>query len=396
MDQAELEALIRRYLDGACSPAEAKKVEAWYNKVLESQKPDPPEWDYVKLHREVLSNIHHHKNRDMAEAPAESSAIPVRRLHRYTRIAIVAATVLLVAVAGISGYYLVNMPAIDHGTDIAPGGNRATLTLSDGRMVELSEAYSEIRIHEGDIAYQDGTLLLNRDDSRHGSESELITQYQLATPNGGTYQVTLSDGSRVWLNAASSLSYPSRFDEGERIVELEGEAYFEVARIRKAGSSDGEGQEDLVPFKVRTAGQTIEVLGTAFNVSAYTDHAGEVTTLISGSVRVSDRQTQTALLLLPGEQAISQPTGFGKRAVDTQPYTAWKEGIFLFDETPLAEVMRQVARWYDVSIDYDRLPERQISGIVSRDQPLSSVLHSLAVTGNKFTLKERRLLFMAE
>src|SRR5690606_24636103 len=157
------------------------------------------------------------------------------------------------------------------------------------------------------------------------------------TPRGGTYQVTLSDGTRVWLNAESRLIYPTRFDGDARNVELEGEAFFEVSSSTK-------------PFFVQSSDQIIEVLGTEFNISAYGDNLQTTTTLVSGSVSLQNRQSAQVRTLEPGEQAIVREDKVGVRTVDVADYTAWKDGLFVFNDTPLSEVLGQLQRWYGVDL----------------------------------------------
>src|SRR5690606_13352531 len=177
--------------------------------------------------------------------------------------------------------------------DILPGGNRATLTLADGRTINLSEAQTGIVVGDG-ITYLDGTGVLDN------SASSVSTIMSLSTPKGGTYQITLPDGSKVWLNANSTLKYPSRFGGKERVVELEGEAYFDVSQQSTANSR----QASFVPFLVKTNNQTVEVLGTEFNISAYADDPVTKTTLVEGSVKVSAHAVNASTLLKPGEQGL--------------------------------------------------------------------------------------------
>ena len=269
--------------------------------------------------------------------------------------------------------------------DIAPGGNRARLTLADGRTIDLKEEQTGIKIGDG-ITYLDGSDVVEagkgvknqEGNSPSSTEKESLhtNYYVLTTPNGGTYQLTLADGSKVWLNAASSLKYPSRFSGDERIVELEGEGYFEVAKDTKR------------PFKVRSSGQEVEVLGTEFNISAYADETEIKTTLIGGSVKVSNLQSLISNLLTPGEQAIVAGPHTRKASVNTDLYTAWKDGFFYFDRLPTVYAISQLARWYDLDVVYEgKLKDVNIYGYVDRSKSLKAVLTALESSGLKFSVR---------
>ncbi len=272
-------------------------------------------------------------------------------------------------------------------TDILPGGNRATLTLADGRVIDLDEAQTGIVVGAKDITYDDGSVVSPADSPHAG-----LTTYdlQLTTPKGGQYQVTLPDGSKVWLNSASTLKYPSRFSGDSREVILEGEAFFDIQEIQGTRVS-------RVPFKVLTSGQTVEVLGTAFNISAYADDPETKTTLVEGKVRVRVERVEPVptsrearftapdnsdVTLSPGEQSTTTESAITVNPVDTEPYTAWKSGLFMFDREPLERILRKVSRWYDVDIRYERddLRNQLFSGTVSRFENASQVLDILALT----------------
>jgi len=270
--------------------------------------------------------------------------------------------------------------------DIAPAGNRATLALADGRTIVLNEAQTGIVVGDG-ITYADGSAVLHLDGgeserSADGSQTELTTDnLQLTTPKGGTYHVTLSDGTQVWLNAGSTLRYPRQFGKTERVVELEGEGYFSVARA-----------EDK-PFKVISSGQRIEVLGTEFNLSAYGDEPLVKTTLVKGSVRVATIGNPTSLVLTPGEQSsVSSSGSLTKADVNFKKELAWRMGLFYFEETTFEELLRQVGRWYDVTIQYEgHVPQESFSGIMSRNVPLKTLLNYLRESAVEFTLEDQIL-----
>ncbi|NGM90469.1 DUF4974 domain-containing protein, partial [Parapusillimonas sp. SGNA-6] len=271
--------------------------------------------------------------------------------------------------------------------DIPPGGNRATLTLADGRTITLDEARDGIVIGSDEITYSDGNPLAKVAENEVGREE--LTLLELTTPIGGTYQITLPDGTQVWLNAATTLKYPMRFSDAERMVELSGEAYFSV--VKDIGK----------PFKVVSSGQEIQVLGTEFNVSAYPDDPDTKTTLVGGKVRLSlawgtggeTREHDKYVELVSGEQGIVKNGGLVKTHVDTELYTAWKAGYFYFERTPLEDILRQVARWYDVQVIYQNgVPRETFSGDIKRDISLRGLLEILQRSTISVRLEGKNLI----
>lgn len=270
---------------------------------------------------------------------------------------------------------------------IRPGGNKATLTLSNGKRIVLDEA------HNGQIAQQSNVNITKTANNQivyaatsNGSEQAAYTlQNTISTPNGGQYQLVLPDGTKAILNAATSLTYPAEFHGSERLVQLNGEAYFEVAKNKK------------MPFRVKAGNQTVEVLGTHFNVNAYTDEAFVKTTLLEGSVKVSSGENST--LIVPGEQAITNDGQGGaivKRIVDVDKETAWKNGLFSFEDEDLKSIMRQVARWYDVKVVYaGNLPDEKFIGEISRASNLSDVFKILELNHVHFDVQGKTVTVSA-
>ncbi|HSZ31948.1 MAG TPA: FecR family protein [Puia sp.] len=251
------------------------------------------------------------------------------------------------------------------GADIAPGGNKAILTLSNGSTIRLDST------SDGAIAHEDETNIL-KTDSGHllyqksnnlEAEAKLNT---LATPRGGTFQLTLSDGTKVWLNAASSITYPSSFTGTDRKVTITGEAYFEVAKDRSK------------PFLVSVNDMVITVLGTHFNINAYENETQVKTTLFEGSIALKAGQYNS--LLKPGEQAESGNNGKINilQQDDLNQVIAWKTGYFNFRDADLPTVMRQLERWYDIDVRYNgQVPERRFRGELPRNLTLKEVLNVL-------------------
>lgn len=280
-------------------------------------------------------------------------------------------------------------------TDVAPGDNKALLTLSDGASIVLSDAGN------GEIAKQslvqikksgDGQLVYDPMENYKVSAQNLRKEYNtVATPRSGQYQVLLPDGTKVRLNSMSSLRFPVTFDPVERKVELSGEAYFEVARVMVSGRR--------IPFKVISNGQAIEVTGTKFNVNTFSDDSYIKTTLLEGGVNVKEQTTGNSVQLKPGEQSLVRNSpgkdaggkaGSGKgkkdvisvRKADIEGDLAWTNGFFHFRDTELKEVMQQLIRWYDIEVEYvGSTSGERFNGYVSRNKSLSNVLAILQHSG---------------
>ncbi|SEL35325.1 FecR family protein [Parapedobacter koreensis] len=376
MTQEELSRLLERYANGACTEEEEAKLRSWYDTVLQKKKHTLPDSDSRYLKQKVLASV---KQRMHEDSRKKASPLLYRaRLGRY----IVAAASLLVAV--VLGYYFLGLqPSVNDQqlatTEIVPGGNRAMLSLADGRKIALRENQAGVIIGDA-ITYTDGTSVF--DEGMDGATIGGVNPLELTTPMGGTYRVTLPDGTNVWLNSASTLRYPSRFVEKERVVEFIGEGYFAVAK------------DNGRPFKVITAGQEIEVLGTEFNISTYDDEPEIKTTLVEGSVRVAPvRGHRQQVILRPGQQSVVQGESVVVREVDIAPYIAWKSGMFHFKQTPLEEMMRQIERWYDVEVVYkSQVPQEKFGGKMKRNVSLPTVLKLLKASEIGFHIEGKKII----
>ena len=374
MEKSKLKDLLQRYSVGECTKEEAIWVENWYIQ-QDIDGPLPVSDEEFHDHLEIIYQ----------KLPNETKS---KRNLNWMKVA----AVLSFFVLSIGAYiYLnkedrfspeANLSSVEH--DIAPGGNRATLTLSDGTIVSLDQ------IKEGEI-YQDNKLSIRKTkdgqieyvaSANASSNPNQPTIYnQINTPKGGQYQVTLPDGSKVWLNASTTLKYPTSFSSSERIVELEGEAYFEVAKSN-------------APFYVKTENQQIQVLGTQFNVNAYPDELGTKTTLLEGSVKLTavkkERKSNQDIILKPGEEALLiKDKGIQLSKVNVKQAVAWKNGLFHFEDADLQSVMREFSRWYGVEIKFDGVvPETRLWGEISRDLPASRALSILKYYGLSFNVIE--------
>lgn len=269
---------------------------------------------------------------------------------------------------------------------VQPGGNKATLTLADGRTIDLSAGKAGIVINNEDIKYNDGTSLSKIIPSK---VSDASTQLTLTTPKGGQYQIILPDSTKVWLNAASSLKYPTSFTGKERRVILNGEAYFEVASVLNKSSGK------KLPFIVVSGTQEVEVLGTHFNINAYEDEQATRTTLVEGRVRVTSLLKESSVLSPNQQSVIARNSNLIQvNSVNPESAIAWKNGDFVFRDQNVATAMRQIARWYNVAVDYDDAPlTLKLGGTISRANPLSTVLRAMEATGKiKFNLKGNKLI----
>ncbi|WP_257669108.1 FecR family protein [Parapedobacter tibetensis] len=365
--------LFRKYLDGTYTSKELDTLLQYFD--MEEASDQLTSLIEQALAKPASDAIDHEqvkaiKDRVAAKLPLDK---PARRLTHWLPYA---AAVLIAATAAtwiFFGDQIVNRKStIVNVDDIAPGGNRATLTLADGRTIDLSEAQTGIIVGD-EVVYNDGSEVLERgQDSPSGTEKgELTTNYYvLNTPKGGTYQLTLPDGSNIWLNACSSLKYPSRFSENERVVELIGEGYFSVEK------------DERKPFRIKSAGQTVEVLGTEFNISAYGDEPETKTTLVEGVVEIVNLKSKILNRLSPGEQSIVHKGNIKINEVDVQQYVSWKSGDIVLTGVPLPTLMRQIARWYDIEVRIEKDPGSvEFFGTVSRQRKLSAVLEAMEATG---------------
>lgn len=274
-------------------------------------------------------------------------------------------------------------------TDVAPGGNKAILTLADGKKISLSDAANGDLIEQAGISISktaNGQLVYHIEKSAGAIDDTKVNT--ISTPNGGEWEIRLPDGSVVWLNAASSLQYPLNIATSkQRRVELTGEAYFEVAK------------DKAHPFIVKTVKQELEVLGTHFNINSYINENVTRTTLLEGSVRISDLNSSDTQLLKPGEQSVLSDKGIEVKKVNTDEAVAWKNGYFMFDNEKQESILRKIARWYNVEIEYADPAAKEVMyyGTVSRFEKISKVLRKFEQTGEvRFDIKGNKVIVYKE
>jgi transmembrane sensor len=371
--------LIGKYQKGTATSAEKLRLNEWYHSfsdtdieltlnenISEQQLADRIK---IRLLETILIN----------EEPAVNTA------RRRWQISAAAAVILIISAGTYfmfstksSNQGIVNVTSTKHqlANDIAPGGNKALLTLANGSTIILDSAANGTISQQGNIKVQklDNGLLTYTVNGKQVTENDEAFYNTISTPRGGQYQVTLADGTKVWLNAASSIRFPVMFTGAERKVEITGETYFEVVKNK------------TMPFKVKTATSEVEVLGTHFNVNAYNDEPSVKTTLLEGSVKVSNQSfiaKAATQYLEPGQQAAILKSG--KITVidraDIEEVMAWKNGRFQFKSSDLQSILRQIARWYDVDIEYRGNVNLHFTGQLTRNDYVSKVFEKLALTG---------------
>lgn len=388
MDKENFHKLLDKYIAGDASLEEEQALLNFYGSFKKSSEAEPVP-DMEQLGDHIFFKIAETIN------PVEEYQQSYNLY--YLKSFAVAAMVLLAITTGI--YFYTNrdiseteqFTEINLKNDILPGYNKAILTLADGSRISLDDAAKGLLASQGNIAItktNNGEIVYEKnawDKGKNVTDRSVINTIQ--TPKGGKYQVRLPDGSKVWLNSATTLSYPTTFTGTERKVILKGEAYFEVAPNKN------------VPFRVESDDQVVEVLGTHFNINSYDDEDFTKTTLIEGSVKVilnsrTEISSRTRFLK-PGEQSLTNASRAGIRIenADTEKAIAWKNGYFKFKNTPIKEIMREVERWYDVELVYEgKIPTDEFTGFISNDVKISAVLKIMEESGGvKFSVKGKKL-----
>lgn len=385
MEEQELKKLISKYNSGAATAEEKVLIENWYDE-LNGRELSISHDRLVAIKEETYINLLGHISATQAKQyPAKNNNNVFPLYLKWV------AAALLLSIS-ITFYYYNSKVSIQNTNgvvknDIAPGGNKAILTLADGSKVVLDDKKNGQLAKQGQTVIQKrGSGLLTYLSAALSSQSTTTVAYNtISTPRGGQYKVILSDGTQVWLNAASSLKFPAAFLGKERNVELTGEAYFEVAKNK------------AMPFHVLAAGQVVEVLGTHFNVNAYTDEESLKTTLLEGLVKVN--KGVSFAMLKPGQQAIinnndANPVIKVADVPDADEVMAWKDGKFYFNNTDIKTVMRQIGRWYNVDIEYaGKIPGSDgFTGTFSRNMTASKALKVLEFSGVDFKIEGRKII----
>lgn len=366
MEKNQLIELFRKYHEGKCTEEEKALLEDWY---LQHSKQS--EFDLDPRRIQAIGN------KLFRELPGNHSAFMKVGL----RLAAAAVIIGLLITVTLKFIPKPAAPQVAAQHDIAPGSNTATLTLANGKKIDLKKAAN------GQVALQSGVQILK---SANGQLTYKITGADIAdnkgpniitTPMGGQWQVTLPDGTKVWLNSATQFSYPATFEnQKERVVQLNGEAYFEVAKDKQH------------PFVVKTSQQEVRVFGTHFNINSYPDEPTVNTTLAEGNVKVTDITGNTKFLL-PGQQAISQKGNLSISGANVEEALAWKNGYFRFNDEDIQSIMRKLSRWYNIDVQYTGdISNDRLNGKVSRYKNISQVLKALEATQTvHFKIEGRRV-----
>lgn len=379
-NRQELIQIFQKYLDGNATPEEQRFVEAWY----ESFGKDAGITDSYT--EEQLGQMEARMEYELKKRMEASRPRPLwKSLHRLVTPSRVAAAVFLILSLAGAWYIMSNQGSKEtmtdestlHAIDLPPGSDQGILTLTDGSQIVLGSVSTGMLARQGNTLIQkieDGLVAYTGEDA--SLEPGLNT---LTVPSGGKYSLVLPDGSRVWLNAESSITFPTAFSGRKRSVKISGEVYFDVAK------------DPARPFIVQVGNnRQIRVLGTQFNVNAYSDEEEITTTLLEGSVEIlPGGNAGLAVRLKPGEQAAFSETGqiSVRHGVNTDEIVAWKNGMFQFEKADIQSVMRQISRWYNVEVVYEGpLPDRNFSGKIDRQSNASEALDILKFTGLNFRI----------
>ena len=364
--------LILGYIRKTLTEAEHDELDAW----IEASDENMLLFEELTDEKNIEANIAWMQSIQTEEALEKTKTqiqfpSPARSRKRKLWSFIAAAAIIVTIVA----IYLVQTTKTDHENesnpvavnDAPPGGNKATLTLSNSTVINLEEKSTGIIQNETGTKIEkiaDGLLMYEK-----LTDTKETNYNTVSIPRGGQYALTLSDGTKVWLNALSSLKFPEQFSDSTRVVEVTGEAFFHVAKDKQH------------PFIVRmTDGEEVKVLGTQFNVNSYKDEEAKKITLIEGSVDV--RSQTSNVKLTPGQQVhIRNGNLFVEKNADMEAATGWKKGSFVFRDADIYSIMRQAERWYDVNVIYKATSSEHFNFSISRNEPLSKILHLMELTG---------------
>ncbi len=381
--------LVKKYLTGTITPEERRRLNEWYHSFndteaeLTANNNDTEEQLADRIKKRLFETIHS-QNPQVISKPKGKWQIP----------AAAAAGVLIVLSIGL--YFMFSHAGAKQEivkkaptekilkNDIAPGGNKAVLTLANGSTILLDSSSNGILAQQGNIKIQKlaGGLLAYNINGKRITQNDKAFYNTISTPRGGEYQVTLSDGTKVWLDAASSIRFPVVFTGKERKVVITGEAYFEVVKNKD------------MPFKVEANSTEIVDLGTHFNVNAYNDEASIKATLLEGKVKVSVHD-QPPAFLIPGQQADINKEGKIKVLdnVDTDVAVAWMHGHFQFKSADIQSILRQIARWYDVDIVYEGNVDLHFTGQLNKNLNVSKIFETLSLTNEvHFKIEDKKII----
>jgi len=375
MEQEYIGDLSDKWLKGSITPDEMHELDTWYTTFDTLQQEVSTDLNKKALERRLFRII------------AQKASLQIRlSSKRGAWLRFSAAALILISLSIGIGFHFIrrnSSPEVQVSNVIRPGKNMAVLTLSDGKQVVLAAAKN------GDLVRQGGIVVRKTGDGEIQYKSNKNTSGQIGrnafnivtTPRGGEYHLVLADGTKVWLNAGSSIKYQPIFTGNERRVWITGEVYLEVAK------------DKIKPFRVQSRGQEIEVLGTHFNINGYDDENVVKTTLLEGAVKVYNPVSRVTSFLKPGQQSQISHRTMQVVNTDTDQAIAWKNGMFSFHKAGIRDVLRQFSRWYDVEVIYQgAVPQVLITGKVHRDADLTTALNILKSLNIHFNIKGRTII----
>lgn len=379
MDKQQFKTLVEKYIAGMATEEEIRAIYQWYNSFDDT---------LIRLNDEEtdLRNRLWNKIDPMAAINREQDEFILQKKSGSKRLwYAVAATILLaisITLLFLPYHHTGANQELSKAEKFKPVGNKAILTLSDGKTIILrGTTTTEVRDKNNELVAVNNKEELNYQTAASPKKSLAEETNTVTTPKGAQYKVILPDGTKVWLNAASSVTYPLAFAGKERKVTITGEAYFEVAK------------DAARPFRVLSDKQVVEVLGTHFNINAYTDEPYTSTTLLEGRVRLISGKN--SVFLEPGQQAQQDNMHLVVgHATDLEEITAWKDGYFIFDHEHIESLMRKISRWYDVDVKFEGPVSKDwFGGSVSRDKSAADILKKLELTGQiHFKIEGRRVI----
>lgn len=381
MDKKHLpEDLIHKYVQNVCSEEEKAIVESWHIKDISAATYLPSKENISLVNIRMANKL---TGRIQVRTQREKTLRLWQRFALTASILFIVSAITLLYLSDNSSHPILSPNPVH--PDILPGSNKAILTLDNGNKIRLDNNHNEARLIQQknvSIIRKFGGEIVYKSLDKNRAEPKLFNT--LTTPRGGQYHLILPDGTKVWLNSSSILTYPTGFTGKERKVTLSGEAFFEVAKNRDQ------------PFKVLSNGQTVEVLGTHFNISSYPEEHKTQTTLLEGKVKI--RNHDVTKVLKPGQESLTQETDNNIliSEADIEKNTAWKNNEFIFNGENLKSIMRSISRWYDIDVIYKNYSdETKYWGTVSRSKNISAVLKMLESTGKiKFQIEGRRIIAM--
>ena len=411
MSISQIKNLLDRYIAGSATQQEQQLVEQW----LEESNQQNTEWQLMNNKDKAAWLLQLYRDIDNSITPKDADWEEDNTIDSshawYKKFWVPVAAALIVSIG--AGIYYFLLPQQERATpvsvtapqlqnDALPGTNKAILTLDNGKTILLDDSQDGVLVKQGGTAVsKQGENLMYKGKGNNDKDAPVVFN-TLTTPRGGQYKLVLADGSKVWLNASSSIRYPVSFTGNERKVEITGEVYFEISQLSVDGLKGKATKR--IPFIVKVnmlgrEGAEVEVLGTHFNVNAYNDEDAISTTLLEGSIKISpprpNEKSLEAVIITPGQQARLNKNGLLQlvKEVNIEETVAWKNGLFMMNGVAIPAVLRQLARWYDVDIVYGNgIPEGRITGDIPRDMNLSEVLKVMELSGVHFKIDNKKII----